>query len=188
MAYYQKSSHKKTADLCTNILKKRRLCLFLIFQSMKITLLFAGATRAGWVKEGMNEYASRIRHYLPFAIVETPDVKNPSGLPGRQQELEAPMLLKYMQKPAQCYLLDEKGKQFTSESFAAFTASKMNAGVKELVLVIGGAYGFHESVRAAAAGSIALSEMTFPHQLVRVILTEQLYRALSILKNEKYHH
>lgn len=134
-------------------------------------------------------YLSRMHHYTPFEYTVIPDIKNQGALtPDRLKALESEAILKKITDRDEVILLDEKGKNFTSETFSAMISKKRNTGDKTLTFVIGGAYGFGEPVYSRADGLLSLSGMTFPHQMVRVIFLEQLYRAFTILKGEKYHH
>lgn len=156
---------------------------------MKIVLIVIGKTDAGYFVEAIREYANRLVHYLPFEMQVIPDIKNVKNLSEAQQkEKEGELILKTLQAADHLVLLDEKGKEFTSMQFAAYLEKKMHTVPKRLVFVIGGPYGFSEAVYRAAAEKISLSKMTFSHQMIRLIFTEQLYRALTILNNEPYHH
>lgn len=156
---------------------------------MKIILIVIGKTDAGYFVEAIREYANRLVHYLPFEMQVIPDIKNVKNLSEVQQkEKEGELILKTLQAGDHLVLLDEKGKEFTSMQFAAYLEKKMHTVPKRLVFVIGGPYGFSEAVYRASAEKISLSKMTFSHQMIRLIFTEQLYRALTILNNEPYHH
>lgn len=156
---------------------------------MKTRLLIVGKTNVPWVKEGESLYLSRIIHYIPFETLVISDVKNQGALtPDQLRELESEAILKRISSRDEVILLDEKGKHYTSAEFSLLIGKKQNRGDRALTFVVGGAFGFGEAVYRRADGLIALSKMTFPHQLVRVIFLEQLYRALTILKGEKYHH
>ena len=156
---------------------------------MKIVLLAIGKTDNALFSGVIDEYRKRLVHYLPFEIVLLPDIKNARNLPEAQQkEKEGELILKALQPGDQCVLLDEKGTLFSSLQFATYIEKKMLAGHKRLVFVVGGPYGFSESVYKAASGKLSLSPMTFSHQMIRMVFTEQLYRALTILNNEPYHH
>lgn len=156
---------------------------------MKIILIVIGKTDAGYFVEAIREYANRLVHYLPFEMQVIPDIKNVKNLSEAQQkEKEGELILKTLQAGDHLVLLDEKGKEFTSMQFAAYLEKKMHTVPKRLVFVIGGPYGFSEAVYRASAEKISLSKMTFSHQMIRLIFTEQLYRALTILNNEPYHH
>ena len=155
---------------------------------MKITLLTVGRTDVKWVREGLDLYASRLKHYIPFELIEIPELKNASAFREEQiKEKEGQLILEKLKPSAEVSLMDEHGKEFRSVEFAAFMEKKMAAG-RDLVFVIGGAYGFSEAVYARADSRISLSRMTFSHQMVRTIFAEQLYRAFTILRGEPYHH
>ncbi|MBQ7194627.1 MAG: 23S rRNA (pseudouridine(1915)-N(3))-methyltransferase RlmH [Bacteroidales bacterium] len=155
---------------------------------MKITLLTVGRTDVKWVREGLDLYVSRLKHYIPFELVEIPELKNASALREEQiKEKEGQLILEKLKPSAEVILMDEHGKEFRSVEFASFLEKKMAAG-RDLVFVIGGAYGFSEAVYARADSRISLSRMTFSHQMVRTIFAEQLYRAFTILRGEPYHH
>ena len=155
---------------------------------MRITLLTVGKTDISWVKEGLQMYASRLVHYVPFTISEIPELKNVSALSHDQIKLrEGHSILSNVKPSDDVILLDEHGKTFRSIEFASFIEKKLVAG-RDLVFVVGGAYGFSKEVYDRADGKISLSEMTFSHQMVRTVFAEQLYRAFTILKGEPYHH
>ena len=155
---------------------------------MRITLLTVGKTDISWVKEGLQMYASRLVHYVPFIISEIPELKNVSALSHDQIKLrEGQSILSNIKPSDDVILLDEHGKAFRSIEFASFIEKKLVAG-RDLVFVVGGAYGFSKEVYDRADGKISLSEMTFSHQMVRTVFAEQLYRAFTILKGEPYHH
>lgn len=156
---------------------------------MKITLLFIGKTDTSYIKSGIDEYFNRVKHYVPIEIIIIPDIKNSKkGLNEIQKKREGKLIIKKFKKNDFIILLDEKGKIFTSFEFAQFIEKKMVAGVKNLVFVIGGPYGFSEEVYKKANHIISFSKMTFSHQLFRMIFVEQLYRAFTIMKGEPYHH
>ena len=155
---------------------------------MKITLLTVGKTNVEWVKEGLDLYSSRLVHYVKFSVTEIPDLRNTALLSKDQiKEKEGELILKHLKSDETVILLDERGQELRSVQFSLSLEEKMNAG-KDIVFVIGGPYGFSDSVYARCNGKIALSKMTFPHQLVRTIFAEQLYRAFTIMKGEPYHH
>ncbi|MBR0298189.1 MAG: 23S rRNA (pseudouridine(1915)-N(3))-methyltransferase RlmH [Bacteroidales bacterium] len=155
---------------------------------MKITLLTVGKTDISWVKEGLQMYASRLVHYVPFAVSEIPELKNVSALSREQiKQREGQLILSAVRPSDEVILLDEHGKTFRSLEFASYIEKKLVAG-RDLVFVVGGAYGFSQEVYDRSGGKISLSEMTFSHQLVRAVFAEQLYRAFTILKGEPYHH
>lgn len=157
---------------------------------MKINLIVVGKTNIPWVEEAVKEYSGRLEHYVPFAITVIPDIKNASALSQASlKEKEGEAILKSLQAADEVILLDEKGREYTSMEFSQKMASwQMSLGNKNLVFVIGGAYGFSQAVYERANGKISLSRMTFSHQMVRAIFVEQLYRAQTIIRGEKYHH
>jgi len=156
---------------------------------VKITLLTVGKTDIRWINEGLEVYSSRLRHYLPFEIKEIAELKNAGSLSKEQiKTLEGKLILRNIKISDEVILLDERGKEMRSVEFATFLEKRVVAGIKELVFVIGGAYGFSSEVYERANGQISLSKMTFSHQMVRTIFAEQLYRACTIIKGESYHH
>lgn len=156
---------------------------------MKVVLLVIGKTDASYFSEAINEYNKRLSHYIPFEIQIIPDIKNTKKLTTDQQkEKEGDLLLKNFSNGDHIVLLDEKGREYTSTQFASYIEKKMHIITKKLIFVIGGPYGFSKSVYDRANERITLSKMTFSHQMVRLIFTEQLYRAMTILNNEPYHH
>ncbi len=156
---------------------------------MKITVVSIGKTVKGFVYQGVEEYLKRLTRYIKVDFIVLPDVKNSKNLTQPQLlNKEELLLMPYIEACPMVYLLDEKGKQFTSVQLAKFFEAKMLAGAKEVVLIIGGAYGVSDRIKESVQGKIALSNLTFSHQMVRVILLEQLYRAMTILKGEPYHH
>ena len=156
---------------------------------MKITLLTVGKTDKDWVKQGMDIYVSRLKHYIPFSITEIPELKNVSALSREQiKAKEGELILKNVKPADNLVLLDERGKEYSSVEFAKVLQDKINYEGKDIVFVIGGAYGFSEDVYGRANSRMSLSRMTFSHQMVRAIFAEQLYRAFTIIKGEPYHH
>ncbi|MFY0604066.1 MAG: 23S rRNA (pseudouridine(1915)-N(3))-methyltransferase RlmH [Flavobacteriaceae bacterium] len=156
---------------------------------MKIKLLVIGKTDDKNLNMLIENYQNRLQHYIKFQLEVIPDIKNVKNLSQLQQkEKEGELILSKLQNTDQLVLLDEKGKEFRSVEFAKFLQKKMNSGIKQLVLVIGGPYGFSEAIYKKANGKISLSKMTFSHQMIRLFIVEQLYRGFSILKNEPYHH
>ena len=156
---------------------------------MKITLLTVGKTDRDWVKQGLDIYVSRLKHYIPFSIVEIPELKRVSALTKDQiKTREGELILKNIRPNDDLILLDEHGKEFTSVEWARILQDKISYTGKDMVFVIGGAYGFSEPVYQRANSKISLSRMTFSHQMVRAIFAEQLYRAFTIMKGEPYHH
>lgn len=156
---------------------------------MKITLLTMGKTDVSWVRQGLDVYISRIGHYISFALNEIPQLKNVSSLSRSQiKEKEADLILSAIKPSDDVVLLDERGKMMRSQEFASWLSDKMARSGKDIVFVIGGAYGFSERVYSRSDGKISLSPMTFSHQMVRTVFAEQLYRAFTIIKGEPYHH
>lgn len=157
--------------------------------SMKITLLTIGKTEDSYIKEGIEKYLKRLKHYISFKIVEVPELKNTKSLTIDQQKArEAEIINKNILNTDQLILLDEKGKEFSSVQFSGFLNKKMLGSVQHLVFVVGGPYGFDPSIQNRADDKISLSKMTFSHQMVRLFFVEQLYRSFTILKGEPYHH
>lgn len=156
---------------------------------MKITLLTVGKTDKDWVKQGMDIYVSRLKHYIPFVVVEIPELKNVSALTKEQiKTREGELILKNVKPTDDLILMDERGKEYTSVDFAKVIQDKISYVGKDMVYVIGGAYGFSDAVYQRANSKISLSRMTFSHQMVRAIFVEQIYRAFTIMKGEPYHH
>lgn len=156
---------------------------------MKITLLTVGKTDRDWVRQGLDIYVSRLKHYIPFSMVEIPELKNVSALSKDQiKAKEGELILKNIRPIDDLILLDEHGKEYTSVELAKVIQEKISYTGKDMVFVIGGAYGFSPEVYSRANSKISLSRMTFSHQMVRAIFAEQLYRAFTIMKGEPYHH
>lgn len=156
---------------------------------MKITFILNGKTEDDYLIKGIAIYEQRLKHYVPFETVVIPALKNTKAMSIEQQkQKEAELLLKMLLPSDKLILLDENGKEFHSVDFANYLQQQMNSGIKNLVFVVGGPYGFADEVYKRANGKIALSKMTFSHQMVRLFFTEQLYRAMTILRNEPYHH
>lgn len=156
---------------------------------MNIELIVVGKTDSREVGALVEEYKGRIGHYTRFGITIIPDVKNTRSMSeAEQKKVEGESILRLLQASDYVTLLDERGVQPTSEEFADWMQKRMASGCKRLVFIIGGPYGFSEEVYARANGKIALSKMTFSHQIVRAIFAEQLYRSLTIINNEPYHH
>jgi len=156
---------------------------------MKIVLLTVGKTTAKNIVSGIEMYTERIRHYVPFELVSIPDLKSTAALSADQQKVrEGQGIITALNPGDRVVLLDERGEMLTSRKFSQRFQQRMSAGVKRLVFVVGGPYGFSEEVYARADARLSLSAMTFPHDLVRLLFIEQLYRAMTILKGEKYHH
>ncbi|QCX39516.1 23S rRNA (pseudouridine(1915)-N(3))-methyltransferase RlmH [Aureibaculum algae] len=156
---------------------------------MKIKLLAIGKTDDKNLIALITMYQKRLKHYINFDLEIIPDIKKAKNLTENQQkEKEGELILQQLSPTDVLVLLDEKGQEFRSIQFSKFLQKKMNSGIKQLVLVIGGPYGFSDAVYQKAQGKIALSKMTFSHQMIRLFVVEQLYRAFTILKNEPYHH
>jgi 23S rRNA (pseudouridine1915-N3)-methyltransferase len=156
---------------------------------MKIKVLVIGKTDDKNLQLLIDKYKKRLGHYIRFEIEVIPDLKNVKNLSEKEQkEKEGVLLLKKVGASDQLWLLDEKGQEFRSLEFSKFIQRKMNAGIKQLILVIGGPYGFSDEIYRKATGKLSLSKMTFSHQMIRLFLVEQIYRAFTILKNEPYHH
>ena len=155
---------------------------------MKITLLVVGKTTDQRLVSLIEDYRQRLTHYVPFELVVIPDLKNTKGLSEAQiKTTEGNEILRYLTPSAEAVLLDEHGREFRSVEFADWLQKRMSSG-RDLTLVIGGPYGFSPEVYQRANGKISLSQMTFSHQMVRLFTIEQLYRAMTILRNEPYHH
>lgn len=156
---------------------------------MNIKVLAIGRTDDKQLQQLIDLYVKRLSHYVKFELDIIPDLKNTKNLSESQQkEKEGELILKKLSPTDMLVLLDENGKQFTSVEFSNYLQKRMNSGIKTLVFVIGGPYGFSEAVYAKAQGKVSLSKMTFSHQMVRLFVVEQIYRAFTILRNEPYHH
>ena len=156
---------------------------------MKICLLVIGKTDEDYLQKGLGIFMKRIPHYILFEMKIIPDLKNSKSLSEElQKEKEGELILQQILSSDELFLLDEQGLEVSSVDFARFLEKKMGSGIKRLVFVIGGPYGFSGNVYARSNGKISLSKMTFSHQMVRLIFAEQLYRAFTILKGEPYHH
>ena len=156
---------------------------------MKIILLFVGKTDSGSWSKALDDYSGRLKHYISFETEVVPDIKNAKNMTELQQkEQEGVLILKSLQTGDCCVLLDERGKELTSRQFASYIDKKMQTVPKRLVFVIGGPYGFSDEVYAKVTERISISKMTFSHQMIRPIFAEQLYRAMTILRGEPYHH
>ncbi len=156
---------------------------------MKIVLVVIGKTDEKYLDTGITKYVDRLKHYIPFEMKVIPDVKNTKNMRAEQQKIkEGELILECIQPGDHVVLLDEAGKTFTSRKFASYIEQRMVQGLKRLVFVIGGPYGFSDDVYQQSQAKISLSLMTFSHQMVRLIFTEQLYRAMTILNNQPYHH
>lgn len=155
---------------------------------MKTALILVGKTNDTHLQAIISDYAERITHYMPFEIITIPELKNTKSLSEEQQKVrEGELIMKQLTAQDTVILLDERGKQYRSLEFAKWI-EKQQLTARRLVFVIGGPYGFSSTIYDRANGKISLSMMTFSHQLVRTIFTEQLYRACTIIKGEPYHH
>lgn len=156
---------------------------------MRATLLLVGKTVNKHFVELIDEYAGRVKHYMAFDITVIPELKNTKSLSAEQQkQQEGELILKQLQTGDHVVLLDEHGKEWRSVEFSRWMEQKMQTVGKRLVFIIGGPYGFSPEVYARANEKLSLSKMTFSHQMVRLIFVEQLYRAMTIMRGEPYHH
>lgn len=156
---------------------------------MQIKLLAVGKTDHSAIQSLIEEYIKRVNFYIKFDFEIIPDLKNTKSISQAiQKEKEGELILKKISNSDELILLDENGKQYSSLDFSDFIQKKMNSGLKQLIFVIGGPYGFSDAVYQRANSKLSLSKMTFSHQMVRVFSIEQLYRAFTILRNEPYHH
>ena len=155
---------------------------------MKVTLLVVGKTTDSHIDALIQEYQKRLTHYLPFALQVIPELKNTKALsPEQQKQAEGDLILRAVTANTDLILLDEHGKEFRSIEFADYLQKRMSSG-RDVVFVVGGPYGFADTVYQRANGKISLSKMTFSHQMVRLFFVEQIYRAMTILRGEPYHH
>ena len=155
---------------------------------MNFTLLTVGKTDVPWVKDGLDLYMSRLKHYAPFTLQEIPELKKASALTREQiKEKEGALILSALRQGTRLILLDERGKEMRSLEFSAYI-EKLLSGGRDVTFAVGGAYGFSEEVYERADSMISLSKMTFSHQMVRTVFAKQLYRAFTIIKGEPYHH
>jgi 23S rRNA (pseudouridine1915-N3)-methyltransferase len=156
---------------------------------VKIKFVAVGKTDAGYLREAISVYENRLKHYIPFELICVPDVKNAGKLNESQLKcMEGKNILSQLNSGDELILLDEKGNACSSPEFSLMLSKKINAGVRCVTFVAGGAYGFSDEVYAQASSMISLSKMTFTHQMARLIFVEQLYRAFTIMKGEAYHH
>lgn len=156
---------------------------------MKIKLIVIGKTNTDWLIKGIQEYTKRLVHYTQFEIIEIPDQKNRANLSMEKlKALEEIEIEKYLHPDHEWIALDEHGKELTSEGFSKFIEKKLIDGKKQLTFIVGGAFGISDKILDNCHVKIALSQMTFSHQMVRLLFVEQLYRSFTILKGEKYHH
>lgn len=156
---------------------------------MKVEFWVVGKTSFPYLHEGIDLYHKRLKHYIPFKMEVLPDVKNAKNLSQAQlKDKEGAIILKKLSANDHLILLDEVGKSYTSEQFASFMEQKLQQSYKKLIFLVGGAYGFSDAVYTRSNGKISLSKMTFSHQMIRLFFIEQIYRAMTILRNEPYHH
>lgn len=156
---------------------------------MKIVLVVVGKTDDKYIQTGISKFVERLKHYIKFEMVVIPDLKKTKHLSfDQQKKQEGELILQTIQTGDKVVLLDERGKEFSSRGFSLFVEKQMISGIKRVVFVIGGPYGFSEEVYAIAPQKLSLSQMTFSHQMVRLVFVEQIYRAMTILRNEPYHH
>ncbi len=155
---------------------------------MQLTIIMIGKTDKSYLKEGINEYIKRIKKHIKVELNIIPDIKNKQLSQKIRKQKEGELILSRLEKTDYVILLDEKGELKSSLEFARFLQNKMNISVKNLVFIIGGPYGFSHDIYKRSNGVIALSKMTFSHQMVRLILLEQIYRANTIIRGEPYHH
>lgn len=156
---------------------------------MEITLLTVGKTTTGYIQTGIDEYCKRLKRYIGFSIKSLPDIKNTKSMTEEQQKAaEGRLILAEISTSDRVVLLDERGDMPTSRGFAEYLQKGMSSGMKRMLFVVGGPYGFSQEVYARADGKISFSRMTFSHEMIRLFFTEQVYRAMTILKGEPYHH
>lgn len=155
---------------------------------MKITLLVVGKTTDQRLQTLIDDYQQRLKHYIPFEIVVIPDLRNAKALTQAQiKEQEGLEILRRITPAMEVILLDEHGREYRSIEYAQWMQKKMSAG-RDITFIVGGPYGFSTAVYERADGKISLSKMTFSHQMIRLFFTEQIYRAMTILRGEPYHH
>lgn len=156
---------------------------------MEIQLLVIGKTSSTPLTQATQLYIDRLKHYVTFTLRVLPDVKNVKNMSEAQQkEAEGKAILAALQPQDMAVLLDERGREFSSMELSEYLASRMASGLKRLVFVVGGPYGFSPAVYERANAKMSLSRMTFPHEMVRLFFVEQIYRAMTILRHEPYHH
>ncbi len=159
------------------------------YQAMKVSVLLIGKNSEKYISDGMDIYAGRLVRYCSFKIFTLPDIKNTRHMPIEEQKVkEGKKIVENISKDDFCVLLDERGVQYGTVEFAGWMRKQMINSLRSIVFVVGGPYGFSEEVYQRADFKISLSKMTFPHQLVRLLFLEQLYRAFTVIKGEPYHH
>lgn len=156
---------------------------------MDICLISVGKINSNWIQEGLSIFESRLNRYVKFYTLIVPDIKNSKGLSHEaQKEEEGRAILKQINNSDYVVLLDERGRDLTSRDFSEWIQRQMNSGIKKLCLIIGGPYGFSKAIYDRSNYKIALSKMTFTHEMAKLLVTEQIYRAFTILRGEPYHH
>lgn len=157
---------------------------------MKISLYIIGKTTAAYLREGIDIYLKRLKHYVPFEIIQIPDVKVTKGMTEAVQKVkEGELFLEQIRQADHVILLDERGNEMTSREFASFLDKRMaSAGAGNIIFVVGGPYGFSEAMYERADSKLSFSKMTFSHEMIRLLFVEQIYRAMTILRGEPYHH
>lgn len=156
---------------------------------MELILLTIGKTSTPYILTGMDDYITRLKRYIDFKAMALPDIKGSRSMPAPEQKIkEGKMILDFVKPSDYMVLLDEHGIEMTSMQFASHLSKRMASGRKRLLLVIGGPYGFSDDVYARSDEKLSLSRMTFSHEMVRLFITEQVYRAMTILRGEPYHH
>jgi len=156
---------------------------------LKVKFLWIGKTTESWLQEGIDVYVKRLKHYVSLSVEIVPTPKNmPKQDIGKQKEMEGDAMLSRITPSDEVYLLDERGTVYSSEGLADFLQKRMSSCIKHLVIVVGGPYGFSEKVYQRANGQISFSQLTFSHQMIRLLMCEQVYRAFTIIRGEAYHH
>jgi 23S rRNA (pseudouridine1915-N3)-methyltransferase len=156
---------------------------------MKIKLLVIGKTDAEFIKQGIGEYEKRIKHYIPYESIIIPGIRNAGSCSAAEiRTREAKQLMNNISASDYLVLLDENGRGFSSLEFSEFLSKRFSSGIKTIVFIVGGAYGVSDLIKKRANFILSLSHMTFSHQIIRLFFLEQLYRGLTILNNESYHH
>lgn len=156
---------------------------------MEIVIMGIGKTSVRYIEEGIQEYNNRICHYIPLKLLWLRDIKGGGKIPiQRQKDIEGEMFLQQLKPGDRVILLDEKGREYTSREYATWYEKQMNSGFKRLIFIIGGPYGFSDALYQRCDHKISFSKMTFNHEMIRLFLIEQLYRAHTILRGEPYHH
>lgn len=156
---------------------------------MTVKLIYIGRTGKSFLVDGENEYTNRLKRYMKFEVIELSDIKNAKKMSFQEiKNKEGVQILSKIKNDERVFLLDEKGKEYDSKGFSKFIQKQFNIGGQGITFVIGGPYGFSEEVYQRAKGKVALSKLTFSHQMIRMFFIEQLYRSMTIIKGEPYHH